>query len=315
MMVNTLFMGTPDFAVPALQALIACQNVVGVVTQPDRPAGRGRQLRPSPVKQVALAAHIPLYQPVSLKKEAAAMPIAAWQPDLIVVAAYGQILRPHLLNLPAYGCINVHASLLPRWRGASPIQHAILAGDQETGVTLMKMAVGLDTGDMFVKEKILIEAAETAASLHDKLAALGADMLKLYLDDVINGRIQATPQDSTQATYAPLISKSDGRIDWQQTNMQIDRQIRAMTPWPGAHTTWDHDTLKIISATPVNIDQTNYKPGFVIKKGETAVVITGSGGLQLNRLQLSGKRPMPINDFLRGRPDLIGATIGNKASS
>ncbi len=177
---ESVFMGTPDFAVPSLKKLIETQEVVGVVTQPDRPAGRGKKLRPSPVKAVAEQAGIPIYQPKSLRCEAAAEPLRQWQPDMIIVAAFGQILRPHVLDLPPQGCLNVHASLLPRWRGASPIQHAIMAGDAETGVTLMQMDVGLDTGAMFVRQAIPIRSDETAASFHDRLAELGAEMMGEY---------------------------------------------------------------------------------------------------------------------------------------
>src|SRR5690606_15329008 len=200
-MLRLVFMGTPEFAVPALQKLLETQRVVGVVTQPDRPAGRGKQLRPSPVKAIAAAAGIPLYQPASLRKPETAAPLHEWRPDAIIVAAFGQILRPHILQLPPLGCYNVHASLLPRWRGASPIQHAILAGDTQTGISLMAMDEGLDTGPVFVREALPIELHDTAETLHDRLAQLGADMLERYLDDILAGRIQATPQDDSQATY------------------------------------------------------------------------------------------------------------------
>lgn len=309
-MVNIVFMGTPEFAVPSLRALMETQQVVGVVTQPDRPAGRGRQLRPSPIKQVALEANIPVYQPKSLKKDEAVAPIAAWQPDLIVVAAFGQILRPNLLDLPPHGCLNVHASLLPRWRGASPIQHAILAGDAKTGVTLMQMDVGLDTGDMFVMEELPIVADETAVSLHDKLAALGAQMLTTHLDDILAGRISPTLQDDDNSTYAPMISKADGVIDWSRSSIEIDRQIRAMTPWPSATTIWDGTLLKIIDAAPVSLNQANYEVGEVVAVGETAVVATGNGGIQLNNIQLAGKRATLVGDFLRGNAQFIGSRLG-----
>ncbi|MCP5098896.1 MAG: methionyl-tRNA formyltransferase [Chloroflexi bacterium] len=305
-----VFMGTPDFAVPTLKKLIETQNVVGVVTQPDRPAGRGRQLRPSPIKQAALDAGILLYQPKSLRKVKAALPLQEWQPDMIVVAAFGQILRPHVLELPPLGCLNVHASLLPRWRGASPIQHAILAGDAETGVTLMQMDVGLDTGGMFVKESVSITLDETAASLHDKLADLGANMVGSHLDDIIAGRLLPTPQDDALSTYAPMINKEDGRLDWQQSAIYLDRRIRAMTPWPGAFTTWQGKPLKIKQASVLDVAIDAGTPGEVKMVGETAVVYTSSGALQLDQLQLAGKRALSIADFLRGRPDFVGARLG-----
>ncbi len=303
-------MGTPAFAVPGLRTLIEQHDVVGVVTQPDRPAGRGRQLRPSPVKQLALEANIPVYQPKSLRKEAMAKPLHEWQPDLIVVTAFGQILRPHVLELPPLGCVNVHASLLPRWRGASPIQHAILVGDVESGVTLMQMDVGLDTGPILVREAIPLAADETAVSLHDKLAELGAQMLAQHLGDIINGRIQPTPQDNAQSTYAPMISKEDGRLNWRQTAVELDRHIRAMTPWPGATTSWQGKRLKIVSARPVEGFDDGDAVGNVSRMGKTAVVGTGNGRLQLQQIQLAGKRAMLMNDFLRGHPDFIGATLG-----
>jgi methionyl-tRNA formyltransferase len=310
-MSRIVFMGTPEFAVPTLLKLIETQHVVGVVTQPDRPAGRGQQLRPSPVKRAALNANIPTYQPKSLRKEETAVPLKAWQPDLIVVAAFGQILRPHLLELPPLGCLNVHASLLPRWRGASPIQHAVLAGDAETGVTLMQMDVGLDTGSMYIKQSIPILPDETAATLHDKLAELGAAMIGDYLDDIIAGHLISTPQDNTLSTYAPMISKEDGRLDWQQSAAEIERRIRAMTPWPGAFTTWQGNPLKIVQASLNKTEMKSGLPGKVTVLGETAVVQTGSDVLQLHQIQLAGKRALTTADFLRGRPDFIGAVLGS----
>ncbi len=309
-MSRIVFMGTPDFAVPSLKKLIEIQDVVGVVTQPDRPAGRGRQMQPSPIKQAALAADIPLYQPKSLRKEEAAAPLRAWQPDLIVVAAFGQILRPHVLDLPPLGCINVHASLLPRWRGASPIQHAILAGDGETGITLMKMDVGLDTGPTYVQEAIPIADDETAVSLHDKLADLGAEMMVRYLDEIISSKMKPIPQNDDESTYAPMIRKEDGRLDWQESADALDRRIRAMTPWPGATTMWQGKMLKIIKARLITAT-TDGLVGQVSRDGETAVVQTGNGRLQLQKIQLAGKRAMSISDFLRGTPEFIGATLGN----
>ena len=303
-------MGTPDFAVPTLTSLIKTQMVVGVVTQPDRPAGRGRQPRPSPVKIAAQAANIPVYQPKSLRKEAAVAPLHEWQPDIIIVAAFGQILRPHVLQLPPLGCVNVHASLLPRWRGASPIHHAILAGDKETGITLMQMDEGLDTGPMYVKETVAIHPDETAASLHDRLAQLGGQMIHTYLDDIINGRIQATAQDDTLSTYAPMIRKEAGLLDWQEDSISLSRRVRAMTPWPGAFTTWQGKNLKILTAQPIPPPVPTGELGEVVAYQEGALVLTGTGGLYLETVQLTGKRAMAIQEFLRGRPDFIGSWLG-----
>ena len=305
-----VFAGTPEFAVPCLQALIETQQVVGVVTQPDKPAGRGNQLRPSPVKVVAEAAGLPVYQPKSLRPEAAAEPLRAWQPDVIVVAAFGQILRPHVLDLPPHGSLNVHASLLPRWRGASPIQHAILAGDETTGITLMRMDEGLDTGPMYVQESIPIEQRETAATLHDRLAALGAIMLRRHLDDILAGHLLPSPQDDNGSTYAPMIRKEAGSIDWTQDAAAIDRLIRAMTPWPGAFTLWDDAPLKVLRARPILVELSPERPGHVLRHADGVAVVAGRGGLLLEEVQLSGKRAMTAADFARGRPDWIGAVLG-----
>ncbi|MCA9964090.1 MAG: methionyl-tRNA formyltransferase [Anaerolineales bacterium] len=306
-MYRVVFMGTPDFAVPSLLALLEIADVVGVVTQPDRPAGRGRSLRPSPVKVAAEAAGVAVYQPASLRREEAAEPLRAWQPDVIVVAAFGQILRPHVLSLPPHGCVNVHASLLPRWRGASPIQHAILAGDAESGVSLMQMERGLDTGPVFVQEAIPLLPTETATTLHDKLAALGADMMRRHLVDIVNGRLSPTPQDGALSTYAPMIVKENGRLDWHDSSQQLDRQLRAMNPWPGAFTSWQGELFKVVAAVPVIGEEETAVPGQVLAGG---IVQTGSGQIALQQVQPAGKRVMNIDDFLRGNPHFVGEILG-----
>ena len=311
-MANVVFMGTPDFAVPVLKTLIETQNVVGVVTQPDRPAGRGKQLRPSPVKIAAEEAGIPVYQPKSLRSEEAAQPLRDWQPDIIVVAAFGQILRPHVLDLPPHGCLNIHASLLPRWRGAAPIQHAILAGDAETGVCLMQMDVGLDTGSVYACMPTPISPTETAASLHDRLAELGANLLAVHLDNILAGKLTATPQDDEKFTYAPMISNEDGRLDWTQTSAEIDRRIRAMTPWPGAFTTWQGELLKIKAASAANGRFPTGNPGHVVAYEEGAAILTADGALVLEEIQLAGKRVTAVSDFLRGYDTFIGSTLGTE---
>lgn len=307
---RVIFMGTPEFAVPCLRVLIETQTVVGVVSQPDRPAGRGHQLRPPPVAKAAIAAGIPLHQPRSLRKEEAAAPLREWQPDVIVVAAFGQILRPHVLYLPPHGSLNVHASLLPRWRGAAPIQHALLAGDAETGVTLMKMDEGLDTGPMYVQETVAISPDETAATLHDRLALLGADMLRRHLDGILAGHISATPQPDEGMTYAPMIAKEAGRLDWTRDYRELDRLVRAMTPWPGAFTVWDGEPLKVLRAHPVKDDLFDGPAGLVMEVGEQLVVLAAGGGLALDELQPAGKRSMPAVDFARGRPNFAGSLLG-----
>lgn len=303
-------MGTPDFAVPSLKTLIDTQTVVGVVTQPDRPAGRGQQLRPSPVKVVAQAADIPVYQPKSLRSETAAAPLRDWQPDVIVVAAFGQILRPHVLDLPPHGCLNVHASLLPRWRGASPIQHAIMAGDTETGVTLMQMDPGLDTGPMLVRATTPIAPDETAASLHDRLAELGAGLLATHLDAVLAGAFTAVPQDDALATYAPLIKKEDGALDWTTTAVALDRHVRAMTPWPGAFTWWQGNLVKVLAAHATHGRGSGGEPGRVVRTGDDIGVQTGAGVLVLDSIQLAGKRATAVADFAHGHADFVGSILG-----
>lgn len=310
-MAKIVFMGTPEFAVPVLQTLIKSRQLIGVVTQPDRPAGRGQALRQPPVKETALAAGIPIYQPDSLRKQAAAETLYEWAPDLIVVAAFGQILRPHVLNLPPLGCVNVHASLLPRWRGASPIQHAILAGDAETGVTLMQMDEGLDTGAMLVAEKVAIASDETAVSLHDRLALLGAQIVGRYLDDILQERLTPTPQNDALATYAPMITKEDGRLDWSHTAAELERRIRAMTPWPGAFTTWEGQILKILVASVApEAKLTDKLPGQLVEYKDKVVVTAGEGsGLVLEQIQMAGKKAVFTADFLHGYPQFLDATL------
>jgi len=297
--------------VPSLEKLIETQTVTGVVTQPDRPAGRGRQLRPSPVKVTAEKAGIPLYQPQSLRAEEDVAQLREWQPDVIIVAAFGQILRPHVLNLPAHGCINVHASLLPRWRGASPIQHAIMAGDGESGITLMQMDKGLDTGPIYVQESLTIYADETAASLHDRLSILGAELLAEHLDEITEGRIEATAQDDALVTYAPLIKKESGWLEWQRSSVELDRHIRAMTPWPGAFSSWQGKNVKILAAQPTAEQMSSARPGQLFVKHGDLLVQTGAGSLRLKKLQLAGKKALSAADFLRGRPDFVGAVLGS----
>jgi methionyl-tRNA formyltransferase len=267
-------------------------------------------MQTSPVKEVALAHGIPIYQPRSLRSEEAAVPLRDWQPDVIVVAAFGQILRPHVLELPPSGCINVHASLLPRWRGASPIQHAIMAGDMLTGITLMQMDEGLDTGPMYVQETITITADDTSATVHDRLAQLGAALLSSNLATILRGDLTAQAQDDSLATYAPMIKKDDGQIDWERSAAEIDRLVRAMTPWPGAYTDWEGQNLKILSAY-IGPDLTlNVPPGTVLQIDGGPVVQTGDGTLALDRLQLAGKKAMEAAEFVRGRPQFDRVHLG-----
>jgi methionyl-tRNA formyltransferase len=309
-MAKIVFMGTPDFAVPSLETLITSQEVIGVVTQPDRPAGRGRKQQSPPIKIVAEAHGIPVYQPKSLRNDEAVLPLREWAPEMIVVAAFGQILRPHVLELPPKGCLNIHASLLPRWRGAAPIQHAILAGDDETGISLMQMDEGLDTGPVFVQEAISIAADETATKLHNRLAKLGAALLNKHLNDILAGRLLPSYQNDNLATYAPMIKKEAGAIDWHQPVGQVDRHIRAMTPWPSAFTTWSGKMLKILAAEPIkDTHLPSGLPGQVVLYEGAAVILAEKGGLRLKRIQLSGKRAMEADDFLHGQPDFLGVHL------
>jgi methionyl-tRNA formyltransferase len=309
--VRVVFMGTPDFAVPILQALIDAPSfeVVGVVSQPDRPAGRGRELSVPPVKRAAEQVDIPVFQPEKLRTPEAVAHLATWQPDVLVVAAFGQILKPNVLDLAPHGSINVHASLLPRWRGAAPIQYAIRAGDTETGITIMRMDPGLDTGPMIESRAIPIAPDETAATLHNKLAALGAELLPDVLSRYLSGELVPVPQPDEGVTHAPTLNKSAGEIDWTQPAIVIDRQVRAFTPWPGTFTTLDGETLKIIAGRPLPDDPAYPLPGTLIKWQGGLAVQTGSGLYLLKSIQPAGKKPMTAQAFLAGRPDVMGLVL------
>ena len=303
------FAGTPEFAVPTLEALHAAgHRVVAVYTQPDRPAGRGRQLRPSPVKACALAHGIEVRQPSSLRDAAAQQALAALDLDLLVVVAYGLILPRAVLDAPRLGCVNVHASLLPRWRGAAPIQRALLAGDAETGVTIMQMEAGLDTGPMLAAEALPIGPQATAATLHDDLAALRARLLVTTLPALAAGRAAAIPQDDALATYAAKLTKDEARMDWARSTAELDRQVRALNPWPVAETALEGTVLRVWEAAPLPGRAT--PPGRVVATGADGVdVACGAGLLRLLRVQLPGKRPVAAADFARGHP-LAGLTLG-----
>jgi len=308
-MIRTVFMGTPDIAVPSLQALLAHPDfdVVGVVTQPDRKAGRGRKIVSSPVKIAAAAAGVPILQPNRLREASAFKALAALEPELIVVTAYGQILRPNVLDLPRYGCINVHASLLPRWRGASPITAAILAGDPQTGVTIMRMDPGMDTGPILTQRAEAIRPHDTTASLGHRLGQLGAEMVVETLPCYLEGKILPTSQPGEGVTVCRLVKKEHARIDWTRPAAEIERMVRAYQPWPGAFTTWKGQNLKI-GAADVAVGKT--APGQVIVWRKEAAVGTGDGLLVVKALQLPGKRMLSIDVFLRGKPELINAQLG-----
>ncbi len=315
-----VFLGTPDFAVPALHELVAAPDlkVVGVVTQPDRPAGRGQKIEIPPVKQAALQANIPMIQPEKVREPAAMEQIIAWEPDYLVVVAFGQILRQNLLAIPRIAPINVHASLLPRWRGASPIQAAIRAGDNFTGVTTMVMEAGLDSGPILLQDSILISPDETGQSLHDKLAPLGAMLLVHTLRWLYSGSIVPHPQPTDPAliSTAPIIKKEDGLIQWSDTAAAIDRHVRAFTPWPGTYTYWNNQRLKIISGYPIAA-KWNVPPGQVadtrgadLAQAAPFVIGTGRGVYVPTRLQLAGRQVTDATSFLNGAPDFFSSTLG-----
>ncbi len=292
-------MGSPEFALPTLQILVDNYRVVGVVTQPDRPAGRGRSLTSPPVKTLAQSLDIPVVQPPLLRKDTEAkQQIMDWEPGVIVVTAYGQILRPDILDLPQYGALNVHASLLPRWRGAAPIQAAILHGDGETGATIMRMDPGMDTGPILSRRAISITATDTAGSLSPKLAQLGADLLIETLPTYFAGELQPQPQDDSQATYAPLLKKSDGELDFTQTADELARRVRAYHPWPGTYMYWQDKTLKIHQARPIEVSPVG--PGVTTVQDGWPVIGTGEGCLLLEEVQPAGKKSMSGEAFLRG---------------
>lgn len=308
-----VFMGTPDFAVPTLEALIAhpAFAICGVVTQPDRPAGRGRQIVKSAVKQAAERAGSPIFQPQTLRDLAAVETLAGWLPDLIVVAAFGQILRRNVLELPPLGCINVHASLLPRWRGAAPIQYAIRAGDAQTGITIMKMDVGLDTGPMLGQRAVHIAPDETAATLHDKLAALAAEFLPDVLSGYLGGEIIPTPQPDQGVTLAPTLDKTDGLIDWSRSATEIDRHVRAFTPWPGTFTSLNGEMLRIISGSPLPAQTGGGTPGALLWQTGILAAQTGKGLYRIDEIQPAGKQKMSGTAFGNGRRDLDGAVFSD----
>lgn len=328
---RVVFAGTPEFAAISLEALIKQQKtlnieIVAVYTQPDRKAGRGQKLSASAVKQVALANDIAVEQPLTFKKSstegmAARQTLRTYQPDLMIVAAYGLILPIGVLITPTYGCLNIHASLLPRWRGAAPIHRALLAGDDETGITIMQMDKGLDTGDMLYKVSASIDANDTAASLHDKMAALGASAISTVLQDLANYQSQATAQDDSQANYAEKLFKTEGEIDWTQSATEIERQIRGLTPWPGAYTFLSGQRVKILASLPVNTSQQTEKPaGTVISVGRKAILVacgkenntektannTTADNMQLattlaiTHLQFAGGKPMTAEQICHG---------------
>ncbi|GAC1457094.1 MAG: methionyl-tRNA formyltransferase [Steroidobacteraceae bacterium] len=310
------FAGTPEFALPALAALIARHEVVGVLTQPDRPAGRGKKLKVSPVKAAALAAHLPLVQPQSLTTEAGRADLTAWNPQLLVVVAYGLILPVEVLRAPSLGCVNIHASLLPRWRGAAPVQRAILAGDTESGVSIMQMDAGLDTGPVLLQRRCAISPQHTGGVLHDELSVLGAEALIAALDGLEQGSLTGVPQPREGATYAAKIGKAESRIEWRRDALGIERQVRAFNPWPVAQTTLDGETLRIFAARAQSATNEAVKvaksddPGLIISvQGDSMQVVCGTGTLSISQVQRPGRRPVGVRDFSHTR-QLLGHRLG-----
>ncbi len=305
-MVKIVFMGSPEFALPSLRALVGAYDVAGVITQPDRASGRGREVKMPPVKTLALELGIPIMQPEKLRAPEAMEHLKAWSPDLIVVAAFGQILKQDVLDLPRYGCLNVHASLLPRWRGAAPINAAILHGDEETGVTIMQMDSGLDTGAMLAKRSIRLMPDGTAGSVTDALSHLGADLLIETLPRWFAGEIQPEPQNDSLSTYAPMMKKEDGRLDFTRDVNELERQVRALNPWPGAFMEIDGAMLKIHRAHVSPLPQGEGLGVRAASAGQRLVVanqpaVGARGGvLILDEVQPAGKKSMSGKSFLAG---------------
>ncbi len=301
-----VFAGTPDFAATALKALLATRHqVVGVYSQPDRPAGRGRKLTPGPVKLVALEAGIPVFQPESLKTAGAQDQLRALDADVMIVAAYGLILPQAVLEIPRHGCLNIHASLLPCWRGAAPIQRAIAAGDRETGITIMQMDAGLDTGEMLLKAITPIEEDDTGGSLHDRLAVMGGTAIVKALEHLEKGELSGEAQDDSRVCYAHKLSKEEGHIDWTLDAPAIGRLIRAFNPWPGTYTDLDDLRIRIHQAEILD-DTSDRHPGTVIRRSREGIdVACGLESLRITRLQLPGSRPQSANDLINGGKDIL----------
>jgi len=306
-----VFAGTPEFAAEHLEALLAAgQRPIAVYTQPDRPAGRGQKLMPSPVKQLALQHGIPVHQPVTLRDPAAQAELAALEPDLMVVVAYGLILPQAVLDIPRLGCINSHASLLPRWRGAAPIQRAIEAGDGESGVTVMRMEAGLDTGPMLLKVATPIQPADTGGSLHDRLAGLGAAALVEAIGRLAAGELQGERQDDALATYARKLNKDEARLDWNRPAVELERLIRAFDPWPVSHTSLNGTPLKVFAAF---VEPGSGAPGTLLAVGRDGLTVAcGGGALRLTRLQLPGGKPLAFAELYHSRREqfAVGQVLG-----
>lgn len=307
-----LFMGTPEFAVPSLQALLTSRHqVLAVITQPDKPAGRGQQVTAPPIKQLAVQHGLPVYQPEKLRDPQVADWIHSWQPDAIVLVAYGKIIPQEIIEIPPLGIINVHASLLPKYRGAAPIQWAIAEGETRTGVTTMLIDAGLDTGDILLARETEIGPEETAVELSERLARMGAELLLETLEGLQTGRIQPRPQDHSQATYAPMLKKEDGWIDWNWPAQKIHNRIRGFQPWPGAYTTFRGKTFHIWRSR-ITGETINLEPGEIACTGQRLQVGCGDGqALELLEVQLEGRKRMDAKAFLCGHPIRAGERLGS----
>lgn len=294
-------MGTPQFAVPCLETLVNGRHeVIGVFTQPDRPSGRGRKINITPIKEKALSYNIPIFQPDTLKDAEVFRNIEKLDPDIIVVVAYGQILPKGILQIPEHGCVNVHASLLPKYRGAAPINWVIINGERNTGITTICMDTGLDTGDILLKKEIKIYEDETAGELHDRLMNLGAEVLDETIDLIETGKTQPIPQDHKRASYAPMLTKEHGRIDWNKPAGEIKNLIRGTVPWPTSYTAYDGKTVKIWKSSVINSSK-DYKPGVILEvKKDCILIATGQDVLSVEELQFSGRKRMSVNQYLIG---------------
>ena len=313
-MKRIVFMGTPQFAVSCLEALLESEcNIVAVVTQPDRPQGRKKVLTPSPVKEAALKHHLPVLQPERMRNKEAVEELASFHPDLIVTAAYGQILPKSLLEVPELGCVNVHGSLLPAYRGGAPIQRSIINGESKTGITLMYMAEGLDTGDMIAVEEVEITDEDTSGTLFEKMGAAGAALLKRELPRLLAGRVEAQPQDESLATYAPNLTRQDEMIDWTRSPREIFNQVRGLSPFSGGYTLWNGEVFKIweVERPEENGPEAGAAPGTVLDVSNNAIVVAcGDGAVRLTKVQPAGKKAMPVSEFARGTAMQAGTVLG-----
>ena len=304
-------MGTPDFAVPILETLLKNHQIVAVVTQPDRPKGRGKSMMFSPIKEYALSLSLPILQPEKVRDDAFIQEITALGADVFVVVAYGQILPTNILQIPPLGCINIHASLLPKYRGASPMHRAILNGDKVTGVTIMYMDKGMDTGDMILKKTLNIEDNDRFADVHNKMADLSCECIIEALDQIESGTAIREPQNNEEATYAPMLTKEDGLINWNNPTLTIINQVRALDPWPGTYTYLDGQVLKIWDCAFSEKSVSEVKPGEVIESGTNLLVKTIDGALSITMVQGQGGKRMSAADYLRGRAIGVGKVLGS----